>query len=127
MLKLQGWTDQKIEQIIGNLLRAGVLLAAVVVLTGATLYLHEYAHSRVHYHSFRGEPVELRSVGAIAKDAWELHGRGIIQLGLLLLILTPIARVAFSAVAFALEGDLLYVFVTLFVLGVLLYSLIGSR
>jgi uncharacterized membrane protein len=48
------------------------------------------------------------------------------QLGLLLLIATPIVRVAFSAVAFALEGDKMYVLFTLLVLAVLLYSLFGS-
>jgi uncharacterized membrane protein len=48
------------------------------------------------------------------------------QLGLLLLIATPIARVAFSAVAFAIEGDKMYVLFTLIVFGVLLYSLFGS-
>ena len=33
------WTDQRIEQIVGNLLRAGVILAAAVVLGGGILYL----------------------------------------------------------------------------------------
>jgi uncharacterized membrane protein len=48
------------------------------------------------------------------------------QLGLLLLIATPIARVMFSAVAFAMERDRMYVGFTLIVLAVLLYSLFGS-
>ena len=55
-----------------------------------------------------------------------LHGKSIIQFGLLLLIATPIARVMFSVVGFAVERDYLYVALTLIVLGVLLYSLIGS-
>ena len=54
------------------------------------------------------------------------RGRGWIQLGLLVLIATPIARVAFCIVAFALEHDRLYVLFTVIVLIVLLYSLIGS-
>ena len=54
------------------------------------------------------------------------RGRGVIQLGLLLLIATPIARVAFSVVGFALERDRMYVVFTLIVLAILLYSLLGS-
>jgi uncharacterized membrane protein len=44
---------------------------------------------------------------------------------LLLLILTPVARVAFSVAAFALERDWTYVAITLIVLAVLIYSLAG--
>jgi uncharacterized membrane protein len=54
------------------------------------------------------------------------RGRGWIQLGLLLLIATPIARVVFSVAGFILERDRLYVTFTLIVLAVLLYSLLGS-
>jgi uncharacterized membrane protein len=54
------------------------------------------------------------------------RGRSLIQLGLLLLIATPIARVVFSIVGFAIERDRMYVAFTLIVLAVLLYSLLGS-
>ena len=54
------------------------------------------------------------------------HGQAIIQFGLLLLIATPVARVAFAAIGFAMERDYLYVVITLIVLVVLLYSLFGS-
>jgi uncharacterized membrane protein len=56
-----------------------------------------------------------------------LHGRGLIQLGLLILIATPIARVAFSVVAFLYQRDWTYVVVTLIVLGLLVYSLLGGH
>jgi uncharacterized membrane protein len=72
---------------------------------------------------FRGEPADLRSAGGILRYAFGLSGRGIIQLGLLVLIATPVARVAFSVFAFLREGDRLYVGVTLVVLALLLYSL----
>jgi uncharacterized membrane protein len=49
------------------------------------------------------------------------------QLGLLLLIATPVARVAFSVFAFALQRDRLYVVVTLAVLGVLAFSMTGGQ
>ena len=61
------------------------------------------------------------------KSALSLSSGGIIQAGLLLLIATPVARVVFSVFAFALQRDRTYVFVTLIVLGILLYSLMGGR
>jgi uncharacterized membrane protein len=61
------------------------------------------------------------------KDVLSFRGRGIIQLGLLLLIATPIARVALSVVAFAIQRDRLYVVATLIVLAVLMYSLTGGH
>jgi uncharacterized membrane protein len=122
----QEWTDQKIEQIVGNLLRAGVLLSAVVVLCGGVLYLIQYGHAPADYRVFRGEPTDLKSVSGILRAAFALDSRGIIQLGLLLLIATPVARVAFSIFGFAKEKDRMYVAFTVIVLLILLYSLIGS-
>jgi uncharacterized membrane protein len=49
-----------------------------------------------------------------------------IQLGLLLLIATPILRVALAAVGFYLENDRLYLGVSLIVLTILVLSLIHS-
>jgi uncharacterized membrane protein len=120
------WTDQRIETIIGSLLRAGVMLAASVVLIGGALYLMRHGHETVNYTVFHGEPEELKSIPAVLHGVASLQARAIIQLGLLLLIATPIARVLFSAIAFAMEGDYLYVVITLIVLAVLLYSLLGS-
>ena len=121
------WTDQRVEGIIGNLLRAGVLLAAAVVVLGGGIYLARHGSELPHYRVFRGEPNDLRTVSGILADACTFHGRNIIQLGLLLLIATPVVRVAFSVLAFALERDWLYVVVTLIVLAVLVFSLAGGR
>jgi uncharacterized membrane protein len=121
------WTDQIVEQWIGNLLRAGVTLAAAVVLVGGGIYLARYGRATPQYHVFRGEPADLRAISGIVKKALAFHGRGLIQLGLLLLIATPVARVAFSVAAFAIQRDRLYVVVTLIVLAVLVYSLAGGH
>lgn len=116
--------DTRLEQIIGNLLRVGVFSAAAVVLAGAVLYLLRYGAALPDYRVFRGEPADLRSLSGIFADVGALRGRGVIQLGLLLLVATPVARVIFSLVAFALEKDRIYVVVTSIVLAVLLYSLL---
>jgi uncharacterized membrane protein len=121
----RAWNDLRVEEIIGNLLRAGVLLAAGVVLIGAVVFVVRNGHSHPNYKAFQGEPRDLKSVPGIVHDALDLRGRGIIQFGLLLLIATPIARVAFSVAAFALEKDRLYTGVTLIVLAILIFSLSG--
>jgi uncharacterized membrane protein len=120
------WTDQRIENILGNLLRAGVGFSAFVVFCGAVVYLARHGHAPADYRVFQGEPSELRSVPGIVRHAVDLSGRGIIQLGLLFLIATPVARVVLSIWGFAEERDRMYVVFTVIVLSVLLFSLIGS-
>jgi hypothetical protein len=79
-----------------------------------------------HYGIFQGEPADLRTPLGILAGALSLRGRGVIQLGLLILLPAPVARVAFSVFAFAMQRDLLYVIVTLVVLAVLVFSLAGG-
>ena len=124
---LQGWNDRRIEVIVGNLLRAGVLLAGAVVVIGGAIFLMRHGHESPQYHQFVGEPAALRTVPGILREAASLRGREIIQLGLLILIATPILRVAFSVVGFALERDWLYVGITLLVMAVLLFGLAGGH
>ena len=121
-----GWTDQQVGQMIGSLLRAGLMIATAVVVAGAALYLFRHGSEPPNYRAFRGEPADLRSIGGILRDSLQERGRGLIQLGLVLLLATPVARVAFSVIAFALQRDWFYVTVTLIVLAVLLYSIVGG-
>lgn len=121
------WTDEIVEEWIGTLLRAGVTLAAAVVLFGGCVYLARHGRAASQYHVFVGEPTDLRTVSGIVKDALAFQGHGLIQFGLLLLIATPIARVAFSVAAFTIQHDRLYAVVTLIVLAVLMYSLMGGH
>ena len=120
------WNDQQMDQIIGMILRGGVLLSALVVLTGGFLYLRHYGSNVPAYGIFQGEPADLRNISGILQDTLAFRDRGIIQFGLLLLIATPVVRVAFSIIGFALQRDKAYVMVTLIVLGLLLYSLTGG-
>lgn len=114
------------EIFLGNLLRAGVLLSAAIVVCGAGIYLYRHAHEPANYRVFRGEPSDFRTIPGVIHSVITGHGRGLIQLGLLFLIATPIARVAFSIVGFTIERDRMYVGFTLLVLAILLYSLLGS-
>ncbi|MBX6420799.1 MAG: DUF1634 domain-containing protein [Nevskia sp.] len=119
--------EGRLERRLGALLRAGVLAAATLVLIGAALLLWQHGGERVSFAHFSGEPRALRHPLAIAADAASGSGRGLIQLGVLLLIATPVARVAFAAVAFWRVRDRLYLGVTLWVLAVLAFSLLGTR
>lgn len=119
------WTDEQVERIIGTLLRTGVIAAAAVVVIGGVWYLLQYGTALPDYRIFRGEPTELRSVEGVVRGVCSGHVRSLIQLGLLLLIATPIARVAFSAFAFAVQRDRNYVLITLIVLGVLVIGISG--
>jgi uncharacterized membrane protein len=120
------WNDQQMDQIIGMILRGGVLISALVVLTGGFFYLRHYGFDVPEYGIFHGEPADLRNISGIVKDTLAFRARGIIQFGLLLLIATPVVRVTFSIIGFALQRDKAYVMVTLIVLGLLLYSLTGG-
>lgn len=119
-------SDRQVEIWISVLLRTGVLLAALIVFSGGILYLLHHGHESPNYRAFHGAAIELRQPNAIFRDAFSGKSSSLIQLGLLLLILTPVARVVFSVVAFAIERDRMYVIMTLIVLGVLLYSLISG-
>lgn len=127
-MKLAGnaWSDQRVEELLGKLLRTGVIIAAAVVLAGGIVYLVRHGAEAPNYRVFHGEPTNLRTVSGILTAALTFRGRGLIQFGVLLLILTPVARVAFSFLAFVRQQDRTYVVVTLIVLTLLLYGLAGG-
>jgi uncharacterized membrane protein len=118
------WSDQQVEQMIGNLLRTGVLLAAGVTALGGVALLIQHGWELADYRVFRSEPSELRSIGGIVSGALRLESRAVVQLGVVLLLATPVARVLFTFVAFVLQRDRLYVGITAIVLGILLFSVL---
>jgi uncharacterized membrane protein len=120
--------DEYLEQVIGNLLRIGVSLAALIVLFGGIVYLVRHGREPVENRQvFRPQPPEFSRPVEIVRSVVELRGRGLIQFGLLVLIATPIARVVFSAWAFSRQGDRLYLAFTLIVLTVLLVGLFSGH
>ena len=122
----QRWSDDDVDQLLGNLLRVGVIIATIVAAVGGALYLAHHGLEPTDHRVFHGEPAELRHVGSIVRGAFALNSAAIVQLGLVLLIATPVARVAMSLVAFILQRDRVYIVVTSIVLALLIYSLTGG-
>jgi uncharacterized membrane protein len=120
------WTDERVEGILGTLLQSGVIVSGLVVLAGGILFMLRYGHDIVRYADFVAERESLQSIRDIGRNALHGDARDIVECGLLLLIATPVARVVFSIIGFALARERLYVVLTLIVLLILLYSLFGG-
>jgi uncharacterized membrane protein len=118
--------ERRMDAVMGRVLQAGVTLAAALVLAGGVFYLARHPVPTIDYRHFQGEPEQYRTVRGSLREALALNGRGLIQLGLLVLIATPVARVVFSVYAFLRQRDWTYLVVTLIVLGLLCYSLFGG-
>jgi uncharacterized membrane protein len=116
-------TEERFESAIANLLRLGVLASAALVGVGGLLYLWQHRANTVNYSAFQLEPGNLRTLSGILASATRLRTDAMIQLGLVLLIFTPIARVALAALGFYLQRDHLYVLVSLMVFAILIVSL----
>jgi uncharacterized membrane protein len=104
-------------------LRYGVLASLFVVLIGAAFYLLQHGTETPNYKKFLGEPRRLSEFKQVWYSALQGRGRSIIQLGLFILIATPVARIVFSIIGYILERDYLYIIITVIVLGVILFSL----
>lgn len=115
--------DARMDAQMGRLLQVGVLLASATVLIGGVLLLRSGAGARADLRTFRGEPGTLRQVGPLLGAIRHGEPAAIIQLGALLLIATPVARVVFAAASFLRQRDWLYVAVSLVVLLILLLGL----
>ena len=125
---MQALTDKQMDLAIGRLLRFGVIFSAILVCFGSILYLRNPLRTAPKYSHFLAESTSLQRVEGVLRGAVHLDANSVIQLGLLFLIATPVARVAFCVVGFARQQDRLYIVVSSSVFVILIYSLIqGGR
>lgn len=115
-------TEERFARIVSLVLLIGVSVSAALIGVGfvAALVLGWSGagpDTMVDPADFSDLPERVRALEPLA----------ITQLGLLVLIATPVVRVGFSVVGFALERDRLYVAITFAVLAVLLGSLLLAR
>jgi uncharacterized membrane protein len=118
-------SDQAVERVLGLVLRTGVLVAASLVLAGGVLYLLKHGVTHPDYRRFVGDPGDLNHLEGIIRAARAGQGSGVIQVGCVALIATPVLRVVASLTAFMLQRDRLYTLLTAIVLVVLLAGLAG--
>ena len=121
------WDDRAMEMAIGRLLRIGVTLAAAVVLVGGAIFLYQSGAAWPDYRTFHGVAANLRGPMGIFAGVMRGDGASVIQMGLLLLIATPVARVVLAALGFLAEKDKMYAGTSTVVLCILLWSLFGGR
>jgi uncharacterized membrane protein len=118
--------DARMERAMGMLLRFGVVLASTAVLAGMAFYLQDHARQPIDYRYFKVYSFGLRHRGKLFAGSAHDNAAAVIEAGILLLIATPVARVVFAVVAFALERDRLYTAISAGVLAVLVYSLLHA-
>jgi len=114
--------DADLEKIIGSLLRYGVIASSLIVIVGGIAYLIRHGAQVPDYREFKGEPNTMKEPRLMWQSVLQGHGRPLIQLGLLVLIATPIARIALSIIGYLLEKDYLYTVLTAIVLLVILWN-----
>lgn len=118
------WTDQRMTTLVALVLRGGVLLAAAVTLVGGIGLLTRQGQAIPDYHTFRGSEAPYRSLLAVFEGVLQGEMPAIIELGVVLLIATPVARVLLTLIGFAVQRDRIYIVITSIVLAVLLSSLV---
>ncbi len=117
--------EKHFEDMISLLLRTGVIVSSIVVLIGGILYLLRSGALKPVYHPFRGEPTNLCDLRGIVRGVFTRDPRNWMQFGLLLLVATPVARVALCVITFIKEEDRTYIFLTLIVFCVLVTGFLG--
>jgi len=120
---------ESMNVIIGKVLRYGVLLSGVIIVLGvAGLFVSSggsdtsgwlaYNPNSIPHDSIDTSlPALLNGLVSFAPFSW-------IELGVLVLIATPVSRVLISIFLFAAERDRLYVLITAVVLALLLFSML---
>jgi uncharacterized membrane protein len=124
---LGGFKDKDMQVIIGWILRAGVAISMLIVFIGGVFFVYRHGSSIPDYHVFRGVPWFIHDTGGIINATLNFRGQAIIQLGIILLIATPVIRVAFSAIGFIIEKDYLYTAITLIVLLIIVGSMLSGH
>lgn len=117
--------SRRLEDALSRGLTAGVMLAAAVMLSGVVLAAFRGGGNVTHLTTYTPGEEGVRSFTAIARGAAGLDPQSVMQFGVVLLILTPVARVALSMIVFARGGDRLYVALSLTVLLMLLAGFLG--
>ena len=122
-----GPSDLAVEELIARLLRVGIALSGALVLIGGLIALIKTAGSPIPDLSTLEPSSRLLSPSELAQGVLSLDPLALVQAGLVVLIATPVMRVAVSAYGFLRQRDWLYVGITLVVLAVLVFGLVAGQ
>jgi uncharacterized membrane protein len=118
--------DAQLQNSLARVMLTGVLVAAAVMGAGLIWFGATHEGMPPGDHLFSGEPKYFENPVSMLERAVSLkaigHRRSLIMIGVVLLLINPIIRVAFAAVGFAAQRNRLYTVISLAVLGVLLLS-----
>lgn len=118
--------DEQIQKSLAKLMIGGVVLAALILLAGQIWFAEAHRTTLPGDHIFKGEPTYLENPISMIRHAFDEgvigERRSVIMIGVVLLLINPLVRVAFSIVGFSAQKDRLYTFVSAFVFAVLLIS-----
>jgi uncharacterized membrane protein len=116
----------QIELLISRLLRAGVVISLSTVAAGLLLmFIHHpgYLHSAMDLQRLTSPGAAFpHTLREMVTGLAAMQGQAVVVLGLLLLIATPIMRVAVSVAGFVLQRDRVFAVITSAVLVMLLVS-----
>lgn len=115
----------KVQLMIGKLLLIGLLISLLFTIAGGVMFLIEHGQEKGYYQIYHKEPKELASTAQVWSEALTFTPLGMIQLGLLLLVVGQLARVALTAWFFSVTKEWIFVFLSLFILAVLIYTQIN--
>jgi uncharacterized membrane protein len=119
--------DKDMQLLLSHVLRAGTIISVTIVFIGGVFFIYRHGQSISDYHKWNGIPNFIRTTSGIFHGIWALKGQAMIQLGIVMLIATPILRVIFSAIGFVLEKDYMYVGISLLVLGIIFFSMMSGH
>jgi uncharacterized membrane protein len=118
---MKSFQDKDLQSFIGNLLRLGVIIAMTIVVAGLILFLFQYGREMTDYGTFDEKGIFRFS--EFYHTLKQGDSKAIMQLGVMVLIATPIARVLFTMIGFWLEKDRMYTIIALIVLFIIAFSL----
>lgn len=118
----KNFTDVDLNRSVGNLLRLGVILSVMTSLIGfIKLFMEGFKMPRKY---------KLLDMGTSSEKVWSHfwetlckgEGMAIIQLGILMLIFTPLMRIIFALIGYLKEKDYTYVIISSIVLAIMAVS-----
>lgn len=120
MNKPNTYRDARLNLLIGNLLRIGVLLCIIVISIGIILGI---IRGDLHIaNSFNKVHSSENAFITFYQGLLQLKTQSIIELGILIMLFTPILRIIFAIIGFLKEKDTLYTLLSIIVLGIIALS-----